>query len=148
MVAPRTTTSLSRVKQASEPSSRSLPPSTTSYSSTLQLNIAIQTTQHAMFRPLLNRALPRISTTSRRANSSQRPPPQQPPSSTTPNPHREFYRGGLGRAVFFNFLIATGTFQALYWSWLKLESMEVKREKGEEIKVLEGELKGLIGKGT
>lgn len=50
--------------------------------------------------------------------------------------------------MFFNFLIATGTFQALYWSWLYLESREVKKEKGEEIKALEGELRGLVGKGA
>lgn len=97
-----------------------------------------------MLRSLLTRASPRVLAIPRRTYSSQPPPPQQ----ATPNPHREFYRGGLGRAVFFNFLVATGTFQAIYWTWLKLESMEVKKEKGEEIKVLEGELRGLVGKGT
>lgn len=96
-----------------------------------------------MLQSLLTRSTFRKAAITRRAYSSQ-PPPQQP----APNPHREFYRGGAGRAVFFNFLIATGTFQALYWSWLKLESMEIKKEKGEEIKGLEGELRGLVGKGT
>lgn len=93
-----------------------------------------------MLRPYLTRTFPKLTPITRRAYSSQ------PPEPSAPNPHKEFYRGGLGRAVFFNFLIATGTFQVLYWSWLKLESMEVKKEKGEEVKILEGELKGLVGK--
>jgi hypothetical protein len=38
------------------------------------------------------------------------------------------------------------TFQALYWSWLKLESIEIKKEKTEQVKTLEGELKSLVGR--
>lgn len=70
---------------------------------------------------------------------------EQPPTPTPekPNPHREFYRGGMGRPIALNFLVAMATFQALYWSWLKLESLEVKKGKGEEIARLEGELRGL-----
>jgi hypothetical protein len=64
------------------------------------------------------------------------------------NPHRAVYKsGGAGRAVAFNFLIAMTTFQVLYWSWLKLESMEIQQEKGTELEVLEGELQKLTGKG-
>jgi hypothetical protein len=85
------------------------------------------------------RVLPRLTT---RSYSTQPPPP----IAEKPNPHREFYRGGLGRAVAFNFLIAMTTFQALYWSWLKLESIEIKKEKGEEVQALEGELKSLVGR--
>jgi hypothetical protein len=55
--------------------------------------------------------------------------------------------GGAGRAVAFNFLIAMTTFQVLYWSWLKLESMEIQQEKGTELEALEGELQKLTGKG-
>ncbi|CAK4013760.1 unnamed protein product [Lecanosticta acicola] len=71
-------------------------------------------------------------------------PAPQPPAR--PNLHREFYRGGAGRAVMFNFLVAMATFQVIYWGWLKLESLEVKREKESEIKSLEGELKALSEK--
>ena len=82
--------------------------------------------------------------------------PQQPqyqaPDQTTaqptekPNPHREIYKkGGIGRPVARNFLIAMATFQVLYWSWLKLESIEVKQEKQEELNTLESEVKTLTG---
>lgn len=39
------------------------------------------------------------------------------------------------------------TFQVLYWGWLKLESIEVKKEKSEEIEGLEERVRGLVGKG-
>lgn len=77
-------------------------------------------------------------------------PPQQPqyqaPSTSAsterkPNAHAEFYRSGTGRAVAWNFLVAMATFQVLYWGWLKLESLEVKREKLGEV----GRLEGLVG---
>jgi hypothetical protein len=32
----------------------------------------------------------------------------------------------------------------LYWSWLKLESLEIKKEGEQEIQSLEGELKTLV----
>lgn len=44
-----------------------------------------------------------------------------------------------------NFLIAMATFQVLYWTWLKLESIEIKQEKLEELKGLESEVKSLTG---
>jgi hypothetical protein len=37
------------------------------------------------------------------------------------------------------------TFQLLYWSWLKLESVEIKREKQEELRMLEGEVEAWTG---
>lgn len=51
----------------------------------------------------------------------------------------------MGRAVAYNFLIAMVTFQVLYWSWLKLESIEVKQEKQTELDALESEVKTLTG---
>lgn len=65
-----------------------------------------------------------------------------PPRSQRPNPHGNFYKQ-FGRPVAKNFLIGMLTFQVLYWSWLKLESIEVKQEKGNEMQLLEGELRGL-----
>lgn len=38
------------------------------------------------------------------------------------------------------------TFQVLYLGWLKLESMEVKSAKKEEIEEVEGEVKALVGR--
>lgn len=82
--------------------------------------------------------------------SAQPPPPQpqcEPPAATRPNPHRQLYkRGGFGRPIALNFLIAMCTFQVIYWSWLKLESMEIKQQKQDEIKSLEGQLKSLRDK--
>lgn len=81
------------------------------------------------------------------APSSEPPPaPASASASARPNPHREIYKtSGAGRAIAYNFLIAMATFQVLYWGWLKLESMEIKKEKGEEVKLLEGELNSLTG---
>ncbi|GIZ49211.1 hypothetical protein CKM354_001224600 [Cercospora kikuchii] len=68
------------------------------------------------------------------------------PEAVKPNPHRRVYKqGGPGRAIAYNFLIAMATFQVLYWGWLKLESIETKQEKGDEIKKLEGEVEKLTG---
>lgn len=92
--------------------------------------MSIRLISSRLLRPALR--IPRIS--SSRANSTHQPPP--------PNPHREFYRG-LGRPVAFNFLIALATFQALHWSWLKLESMELQETKNQEITDLKNELKDL-----
>ncbi|EME80228.1 uncharacterized protein MYCFIDRAFT_212002 [Pseudocercospora fijiensis CIRAD86] len=91
------------------------------------------------------------SFTTRPALRQEQQPQYQAPSlspepAQRPNPHREVYTsGGAGRAVAYNFLIAMVTFQALYWSWLKLETIEVKKEKQDEIKSLEGEIKNLTG---
>lgn len=68
------------------------------------------------------------------------------PTTEKRNPHREVYKqGGMGRPVARNFLIAMVTFQVLYWTWLKLESIEIKQEKQEELKALESEVKSLTG---
>ncbi|KAF7188292.1 hypothetical protein HII31_10356 [Pseudocercospora fuligena] len=94
---------------------------------------------------------PARSFTTRPAFRQEQQPQYQAPSASPepaqkPNPHREVYKsGGAGRAVAYNFLIAMVTFQVLYWSWLKLESMEVKKEKQDEVKSLEGEIKKLTG---
>ena len=49
----------------------------------------------------------------------------------------------FGRPIAKNFLIAVCTYQVLYWSWLKLESLEIKQEKEDEMRSLEGELRSL-----
>lgn len=74
-----------------------------------------------------------------RMQSTYQPP--NPPKSQG-NPHRNFYRH-FGRPVAKNFLIAVATYQVLYWSWLKLEGMETKKRKTEEMHSLEGELRKL-----
>ncbi|KAK4499897.1 hypothetical protein PRZ48_008083 [Zasmidium cellare] len=114
-------------------------------------------------KPLSTNTLRRYST---QQQQQQQPPVYQPPSPTTsaatvippppppsesenkgqPNAHREFYRSGAGRAVAWNFLLAMATFQVLYLGWLKLESMEVKKNKSEEIEKVEAEAKGLVGR--
>ena len=83
--------------------------------------------------PLANRHL-----LQRGRNSTYQPP--EPPQSS--NRHRTFYRT-FGRPLGKNFLIAVVTFQVIYWSWLKLESLDTKEEKNEEIQSLESELKSL-----
>jgi hypothetical protein len=64
----------------------------------------------------------------------------QPPTASKPNRHRGFYKE-FGPPVIKNFLIALCTFQAIYWSWLKMESIEMKKSGDSEVRVLEGELK-------
>ncbi|KAF2725674.1 hypothetical protein K431DRAFT_299997 [Polychaeton citri CBS 116435] len=83
---------------------------------------------------IVHRALPGT----RRSNASYQPP--SPPSGDQSNPHRDFYKT-FGRPVAKNFLIAFCTYQFLYWGWLKLESMEMRKEKEEELSRLEAELK-------
>lgn len=89
----------------------------------------------------LRTALPRnnIHTQLRRQSGYQAP---SPPGAQQSNPHRDFYKQ-FSRPVAKNFLIAVLTYQVLYYAWLKMESIEVKEEKGSEMKALEGELKGL-----
>ena len=79
-----------------------------------------------------------------RTNTTYEPPIS--PAKPTVNPHRNFYRT-FGRPVAKGFLISMLTFQAVYWSWLKLESDEIKEETSAEIKGLETELKGLTKNG-
>ena len=75
-----------------------------------------------------------------RSRNSTYQPPETPKSP--PNRHREFYKT-FGRPIAKNFLIALVTYQVLYWSWAKLESIEFKKERQDEIQSLEGELKSL-----
>nr|OQO23460.1 hypothetical protein B0A51_08707 [Rachicladosporium sp. CCFEE 5018] len=51
----------------------------------------------------------------------------QPPKAPKPNPHRDFYKNN-GRPIFKSFLIAVATYEVIYWSWLKLESLETVQE--------------------
>lgn len=74
--------------------------------------------------------------------------PPNPPSSnssggtTAKNPHRAFY-SDFGSPVLKVFLGALFTYQALYWGWMKLETLDVKDEKNAEIAALEGQLRSL-----
>ncbi|KAF2098675.1 hypothetical protein NA57DRAFT_75912 [Rhizodiscina lignyota] len=83
-------------------------------------------------------------------------PPNPPQKAATPNsseesdprgsaakPHRAFY-SNFGKPLFKTFLMALFTYQVLYWGWLKLESIEMKRDKDAEVKSLEDEVKGLL----
>lgn len=108
----------------------------------------------------LSSSCPFFSSTRSCLFSQQPQPPQQQPQYQAPdqttalpattteksNPHRDIYKpGGMGRPVARNFLIAMLTFQLLYWAWLKLESVEVKLEKREELSRLEREVEVLTG---
>lgn len=93
---------------------------------------------------LIQRRLLTAPIQSVRRQSTYQPP--DPPRSEQPNAHRNFYKE-FGRPVARSFLIAVATYQILYYSWSKLESMEMKREKEGEMRALEGELRKLTGKG-
>ncbi|KAK4542081.1 hypothetical protein LTR36_007112 [Oleoguttula mirabilis] len=75
-----------------------------------------------------------------RTQSTYQPP--DPPRAQQPNPHRDFYKQ-FSRPIVKSFLIAVLTYQVLYYSFNKLESIEVKQEKGNEMQALEAELRGL-----
>lgn len=100
--------------------------------------------------PLRRLARPRpapLSLRQRRWQSTQHAesaPPSQPRTQQKPNPHSNFYKT-FGRPLVKNFLIATAVFQALYYGWAKLESIEVKQEKEREVRSLQGEIEGLTG---
>ncbi|KAF1355316.1 hypothetical protein BDV97DRAFT_395684 [Delphinella strobiligena] len=66
-------------------------------------------------------------------------PPTPQPSSPASNPHRDFYKS-FGRPTAKVFLMAWATYQIIYWSWSKLDFMEDKEEKEEELKSLERDL--------
>lgn len=97
---------------------------------------------------LVHRALwPRPATQrapQRRLESTYQPPSPNPKSGS--DRHRDFYRT-FGRPLAKNFLIAVAAYQVLYFSWLKLESYEVKKQGEGEVKKVEGELRGLVGGG-
>ncbi|QDS67615.1 hypothetical protein FKW77_004175 [Venturia effusa] len=68
------------------------------------------------------------------------PTPATPsPDSPPINPHRAFYKA-WGIPLVKVFLGAMFTYQVLYYGWLKLESIEQKKEKDAEMKLLEGQL--------
>lgn len=87
-------------------------------------------------RPMLTRPFSRLQSTYQ--------PPNAPASK--PSPHSNFYKV-FGRPLAKTFLIAVATYQVLYWSWAKLESIEAKHETEQEIKGLQGELRSLTGEG-
>jgi len=74
-------------------------------------------------------------------------PPSPPAGTQPPNPHGTFYKT-FGLPLAKTFLIAVATYQVLYISWSKLESMEVTREKEAEMRGLRGELKDLVGEAS
>lgn len=95
-------------------------------------------------RTLVPRSTPRLfHTTPRRLHSTYQPPTPPGPRSGRDR-HRDFYKT-FGRPLAKNFLIAVATYQVLYFSWLKLESYETKRDGEAEVKSAEGELKELVG---
>ncbi|KAF8536183.1 hypothetical protein BDD12DRAFT_890849 [Trichophaea hybrida] len=79
----------------------------------------------------------------RRPYSSSGPPPRPPPSSAAQKPvstHISIYKD-FGRPFTKVFLMAVFVYQALYWTWMKMEKGEEKRIKSgggiAEIAVLE-----------
>ncbi|TKA36397.1 hypothetical protein B0A54_12411 [Friedmanniomyces endolithicus] len=103
-----------------------------------------------LLRPILSTRLtsvPRASVSLHLRSQSTYQPPSPPASNKPPNPHGTFYKT-FGLPLVRTLLIAVATYQVLYISWSKLESMEVTREKEAEMKGLRGELKGLVGKAS
>lgn len=82
------------------------------------------------------RILAALGTNTRRFNSTS----QQP--TTQPSRHGSFYKT-FGPPILKNFLIALCTFQAIYWSWVKMESVELKKDGDEEVRAVEDELRAL-----
>ena len=66
-----------------------------------------------------------------------RTPDLNPPRS---NPHRAYYRTH-GRALFKCLTLAFLTYQTVYWTWLLLETEEIKDRKNREIEGLQGEVR-------
>ena len=89
-----------------------------------------------------------LQPTSRRTEATYQAPndPEASRKERNRQNHRNFYKV-FGRPIARNFLIAVATYQILYFSWLKLESMETKKDGEDEIRQLEGELKGLVKEG-
>lgn len=74
------------------------------------------------------------------------PPQPDPPPSTQTMKHREFSKT-FSRPILQAFLIALFTYQALYWTWLKLASIEETHDKDKVLKGLEGEVETLRKEG-
>ncbi len=60
--------------------------------------------------------------------------------SSRSNPHRTYYQTH-GRALFKCLTLAFLTYQILYWTWLTLETEEIRDQKNREIKGLEAEVR-------
>lgn len=58
------------------------------------------------------------------------------------NPHGAYYQTH-GRALFKCLTLAFLTYQIVYWTWLTLETEEIKGQKNREIRGLEGEVRSL-----
>ncbi|KAF2790593.1 hypothetical protein K505DRAFT_311144 [Melanomma pulvis-pyrius CBS 109.77] len=67
------------------------------------------------------------------------PPPPREPSTRTGTFYKSF-----GSPILKCFLGALFTYQVTYWAWLKLETLEEKKDVEDEIKSLKGELKNAI----
>ncbi|KAF2185126.1 hypothetical protein K469DRAFT_708419 [Zopfia rhizophila CBS 207.26] len=83
----------------------------------------------------------------RRRYSSQPSPPSSPESQSNggqPGTRAGTFYKSFGSPILKTFLGALFTYQVLYWGWLKLESVEIKKEKEEEIDMLEAKLRGLV----
>lgn len=94
-------------------------------------------------RQILSSRVSLVKDPTRRPQSTYQPP-TPPEPRTGKDRHRDFYKT-FGRPLAKNFLIAVATYQILYFTWLKLESYETKREGEGEVKKVEGELKALVG---
>ncbi|ODM19852.1 hypothetical protein SI65_04838 [Aspergillus cristatus] len=87
-----------------------------------------------------SRTLQQLST--RRTLSTTLPRNNAPPPSSAPKENSS-YRDGMSRYKTFVspfakvFLGAIFTYQVIYWTWLKLETDEIKVEKNKEVAALE-----------
>lgn len=91
---------------------------------------------------ILRHPLMRSPLTKRWQSSPTYQAPKPTNSNIPSNPHRSFYRT-FGRPIVKNFLIAILTYQVIYYSWMKLDSLDVKKTKTEELRALEGEVRAL-----
>ncbi|KAG9243620.1 hypothetical protein BJ878DRAFT_110868 [Calycina marina] len=68
-----------------------------------------------------------------------------PASSKPVSPHVGFYKT-FTRPIAKVLLIATFTYQLAYWGWVYLEKEEIKKEKSDQIGMLEKQLEELTKK--
>ncbi|KIX00271.1 uncharacterized protein Z518_10410 [Rhinocladiella mackenziei CBS 650.93] len=78
--------------------------------------------------------------TSRSLNTT--PPLRQPKSASNTSPEQpvNFYKV-YGRALFKSLTLAFLSYQIAYWTWLTLETEDIKDQKNREIKSLEREVR-------
>ncbi|KAF2259826.1 hypothetical protein CC78DRAFT_620713 [Lojkania enalia] len=88
--------------------------------------------------PLFSRQIARIA----RRRYTTKPPPQpqgEPARKESKGLSANFYRS-FGSPILKTFLGALFTYQVIYWGWLKLEMLDIQREKNDEIKQLQREV--------